>query len=146
MDNVSKEKRSWIMSRIKGKNTKPEMVVRHMLHKMGYRFRLHGKVSKKICRNGILPGKPDIVLAKYKTVIFVHGCFWHMHKNCNSWRMPKSNIKYWEEKLRYNVIRDAENKEKIEKVGFRVVIIWGCETRDLDELKKIISKRIAFVN
>lgn len=80
MDRISKEHRSWNMSRIKGRDTKPELIVRSMLHKMGYRFRLNGKVSKKFNKKGVLPGKPDIVLAKYKTVIFVHGCFWHRHE------------------------------------------------------------------
>ncbi|MBU1162905.1 MAG: DNA mismatch endonuclease Vsr, partial [Proteobacteria bacterium] len=86
MDIISKEKRSWNMSRIRGKDTKPEIIVRSMLHRMGYRFRLHRKD---------LPGKPDIVLPKYKTVIFVHGCFWHRHKGCKYAYTPKSRVKFW---------------------------------------------------
>jgi len=142
MDNVSKEKRSWIMSRIKGKNTKPELAVRSLLHKMGYRFRLYGKISKKICKNGILPGKPDIVLAKHKTVIFVHGCFWHMHKGCKNCKIPKTNRDFWKNKLQKNVTRHNKNKRLLEKLGFKVIVIWECETRDLGVTEKIIRENL----
>ena len=99
-DLLTKERRSWNMSRIKSSNTKPERLVRSLLHRMGYRFRLHGKISKKAYAKGILPGKPDIVLAKYRTVIFIHGCFWHRHEGCSRATQPKTNIEYWYNKDR----------------------------------------------
>jgi len=131
------------MSRIKGKDTKPEIVVRSLLHKMGYRFRLHGKISKKICSKGILPGKPDIVMVKYRTVVFIHGCFWHMH-GCKRSSMPKTNREYWKNKLEKNVERDLENRKKIEKLGYRVVVIWECETKNSEKLADIITERMKF--
>ena len=138
MDHLTKEKRSWNMSRIGSKNTKPERIVRSALHKKGYRFRLNGKVSRKIYRKGVLPGKPDIVLAKYKTVIFINGCFWHGHKNCKRSNLPKSNVLYWKKKLRRNKERDAENTIKIQSLGWRVIIIWECETTN-DSRAKIME-------
>ncbi|MES0491809.1 MAG: DNA mismatch endonuclease Vsr, partial [Leptospirales bacterium] len=95
-DLLSKEKRSWNMSRIQGKNTKPELIVRSYLHSLGYRFRIHRKD---------LPGKPDIVLTKYKLVIFVHGCYWHRHKNCKLAYTPKSNVDFWLKKFDENIVR-----------------------------------------
>ena len=91
MDHLTEDKRSWNMSRIKGKNTKPELQVRSILHKLGYRFKINGKIGKKYSSNGRLIGKPDIILPKYRSVIFVHGCFWHQHKGCNRANIPKSN-------------------------------------------------------
>ena len=126
-DTITKEHRSWNMSRIKGKNTKPELIVRSMLHSLGYRFRLN--------RND-LPGRPDIVLPKYKTVIFVHGCFWHQHKNCKRSSIPKSNQKYWLPKLKKNVTRNKHSIEALKKAGWKVLIIWECETKELDLLKE----------
>lgn len=99
MDRITKEHRSWNMSRIKGRDTRPELIVRSLLHSMGYRFRLNGKVSRKFHPKGVLPGKPDIVLVKYRTVVFVHGCFWHRHEGCARANIPKSNKKYWLPKL-----------------------------------------------
>ncbi len=104
-DHLSKEKRSWNMSRIRATNTKPEMVVRSLLHSMGYRFRLHCKVNKKLYKSGILPGKPDIVLTKYKTIIFIHGCFWHRHEGCNKASTPKTRTKWWQTKFVRNCQR-----------------------------------------
>jgi len=145
MDTLSKEKRSWVMSRIKSKDTKPEITVRKLLHKMGFRYRLQGKVAKGIFKKGVLPGKPDIVMRKYMTVIFVHGCFWHMHKNCTNWSLPKSNIEYWGKKLNKNVARFEKNKRKLENMGFDVVVIWECETKDMPmllDLLKIRAKKL----
>lgn len=105
-----------MMSGIKGKNTKPELVVRSALHKLGYRFRLH---------NTILPGKPDIVLAKYKTVIFVNGCFWHGH-NCNFFKMPSTNRDFWEFKINTNKSNDLRNYDLLLASGWRIVTIWEC--------------------
>lgn len=119
-DTISKEHRSWNMSRIRGKNTKPEIIVRSLLHKMGYRFRINRRD---------LPGKPDIVLPKYKTVIFVHGCFWHMHKNCSDATIPKTRTDWWREKLESNVKRDRKNIRKIKLLGWKVHVIWECEIK-----------------
>lgn len=118
MDIWSKEKRSEVMSKIRGRNTKPEMILRSKLFKEGFRFRVHQKN---------LPGKPDIVLQKYKTVIFVHGCFWHYHKYCKEGRIPLSNIDFWKTKLGKNVQRDDQHKLQLEKIGWHVITIWECE-------------------
>ena len=131
MDIISEERRSWNMSRIKGKDTKPELVVRSILHKMGYRFRLHKKE---------LPGKPDIVLPKYKAVIFVHGCFWHRHKGCKYAYNPKSRVSFWKNKFAETVKRDKQHLKQLKENGWEVFIVWECETKDMDKLKKIINK------
>ncbi len=127
VDTISEEHRSWNMGRIRSKNTKPELVVRSLLHRMGYRFRLHVQD---------LPGKPDIVLPKYKTVVFVHGCFWHQHKGCKEATMPKTRTAWWREKLGKNVQRDAEAISKLGILDYKVIIVWECETkiRDLNAL------------
>jgi DNA mismatch endonuclease, patch repair protein len=120
-DTISKEKRSYVMSRIKGKNTKPEMLVRSSLHAKGFRFRLHKKD---------LPGKPDIVLPKYKTAIFVHGCFWHHHDTgCRDGHLPKSNVAFWEQKIRRNVERDKRNLQSLQTLGWHSIVIWECELK-----------------
>ncbi len=124
-DHLTKEKRSWNMSRIRSKDTKPELLVRSLLHHLGYRFRLH---SKK------LPGKPDIVLAKYKTVIFVHGCFWHRHNDCSRATTPKSNQEYWNSKFNRNVQRFSDVSEQIKNLGWNVMVVWECEIKDIDGL------------
>jgi len=118
------------MSRIKNHDTKPEIAVRSLLHRMGYRFRLHRKD---------LPGRPDIVLPKYSVIIFVHGCFWHRHEGCRFAYTPKSNIEFWTEKFNNNLRRDAENKAGLEKLGWNVKIIWECETNNHQRLTKIIQ-------
>jgi len=121
MDTISPERRSWNMSRIRGRNTRPEMLVRSLLHSLGYRFRLNRKD---------IPGKPDIVLPKYRTAIFVHGCFWHRHKDCVLAYEPKSNSEFWRKKFARNVERDAEVSMALRVVGWRQLIIWECDTRD----------------
>lgn len=118
VDRISKEKRSWNMSRISGKNTKPELIVRSFLHRNGFRFRLH--------RND-LPGKPDIVLPKYGSVIFVNGCFWHRHPRCKYAYNPKSNIEFWVKKFDENVIRDKNNYSLLKKDRWKVILLWECE-------------------
>ena len=123
------EQRSRNMSAIKSKNTKPEIAVRKVLHSMGYRFRLHGKD---------LPGSPDIVLPKYKTVIFVHGCFWHRHENCKYATTPKTREEFWNNKFRSNVERDFKIQENIKNIEWRSVVIWECETKNIDNLKEKI--------
>lgn len=127
MDIMSKEKRSWLMSRIRDRDTKPEKRVRSLLHGMGYRFRLHRKD---------LPGRPDIVLPKYRTAIFVHGCFWHHHRGCKYAYQPKSRVEFWKEKFRQNVERDSRKKRALRKLGWRVIIVWECELEDSESLVK----------
>ncbi|MBK6264388.1 DNA mismatch endonuclease Vsr [Marivirga sp. S37H4] len=112
--------RSYNMSQIKGKDTKPEILVRKFLHKHGFRFRLHSKN---------LSGKPDIVLPKYKTVIFVNGCFWHGHENCKYFKLPKTRTEWWEEKINGTVLRDQKNYGILEKEGWKIITIWECELK-----------------
>jgi DNA mismatch endonuclease, patch repair protein len=126
-DKLTEEKRSWNMSRIKGKDTKPELLVRSYLHKKGFRFTLH---------NSKLPGKPDICLPKYKTVIFVHGCFWHRHKGCKFATTPKSKIEFWKDKFEKNIIRDRKNTNLLKNLKWRVIVIWECEITNETKLKK----------
>ena len=121
------EQRSRNMSAIKSKNTKPEIAVRKLLHSMGYRFRLHRKD---------LPGSPDIVLPKYKTVIFVHGCFWHRHENCKYASTPKTRKEFWENKFDENVKRDNLNQANLSLKGWKIIILWECQ------LKEDMKKRI----
>lgn len=118
MDIWSETKRSEVMSKIRGKNTKPEMILRSALFKQGFRFRVHRKD---------LPGIPDIVLPKYHSVIFVHGCFWHFHKKCSEGRIPSSNSKFWKEKLERNIKKDANNIKALCHQRWKVFVIWECE-------------------
>lgn len=112
--------RSFNMSRIRGKDTKPEIQLRSALHRTGYRFRLHDKR---------LPGRPDIVLTKYKTVIMVHGCFWHRHEGCRFTTTPASSTTFWNEKFAYTVNRDRLVEEALKSMGWHVLIVWGCELK-----------------
>jgi DNA mismatch endonuclease (patch repair protein) len=118
MDKISTEARSRNMAAVKACDTKPELILRTFLHSWGYRYSLH--------RNN-LPGKPDIFLRKYATVIFVHGCFWHQHKGCKDSGMPKTNRSFWLTKLRSNIERDKVNIKKLKKLGYKVIVIWECE-------------------
>ena len=124
VDKISKEHRSWNMSRIRSKDTSPEVRVRSFLHREGFRFRLH---------LNDLPGRPDIVLPKYKTVIFVHGCYWHRHPDCKFAYNPKTRVEFWQEKFKKNVLRDQKNETRLHKSGWRVLTVWECET--MDELR-----------
>jgi len=133
MDTLSKERRSWNMSRIRSKDTNPEKKVRSALHRMGYRFRLH---------SNSLPGCPDIALSKYKAVIFVHGCFWHRHPGCRFAFTPKSNQKYWIEKFHSNVERDKKHREELIKLGWQVLTIWECEVMNGNSLTEWINENI----
>jgi len=117
-DKLDKKARSLNMSKIKSKDTLPEILVRKKLHSLGFRFRLHKKE---------LPGKPDIVLPKYQTVIFINGCFWHRHENCIEASKPKTNSDYWENKINNNIERDKKNYILLEQNGWNVVILWECE-------------------
>ena len=127
MDTASPEKRSWIMRQVKGRDTSPEKIVRSLLHRMGYRFRL---------QRDDLPGKPDIVLPRFKTVVFVNGCFWHRHSGCKRATTPATNVDYWQPKLALTGARDARNQAELEKMGWRVVIVWECELKDKTTLEK----------
>lgn len=113
------------MAQVKGKNTKPELVVRRALHALGYRFRIH---------RGDLPGRPDIVLPKYKTVIFVHGCFWHRHPDCRKASVPKTRVDFWQQKFDANIARDRKNVSALEDAGWQVLTVWECETKVLGAL------------
>ncbi|HHT9706110.1 DNA mismatch endonuclease Vsr [Legionella pneumophila serogroup 8] len=133
MDRFSKQIRSKIMSKIKGENTKPELIVRSFLHSHGYRFRLHDKT---------IPGCPDIVLKKYNALVFVHGCFWHNHDVpiCKISHTPKSNTAYWQDKIQKNVLRDEKNILVLTKMGWRVFIIWECECKQESHLQELSLK------
>ncbi|MCX4262968.1 MAG: very short patch repair endonuclease [Alistipes sp.] len=132
-DTLTQEQRRRCMSHIRSKNTKPEILVRHELFRRGYRYRIN--VSK-------LPGKPDIVLPKYKTVIFINGCFWHGHEGCKHFVQPKSNVDYWKSKILRNQQRDKETILKLQQLGWKVVIIWECEINKsqlLQTINQIVS-------
>lgn len=136
-DKFSKEERSSIMAKVRSVNTTPEIKVRKMLHSMGYRFRIH--------RND-LPGRPDIVLPKYNTVIFVHGCFWHGCPTCRHAQIrPKDNSEYWNKKLDRNKQRDIENYTALENLGWRVLVVWECETKNkkISELKNRLKRELS---
>ena len=131
MDHLTKSKRSENMSRIKNKNTTPEIIVRKILHSMGYRYRLH---------TASVYGKPDIVIKTKRKAVFVHGCFWHRHSNCNLATTPKTNTSYWEKKFQTNIARDKIVQEHLSKENWTFLIIWECEIKDKAELKKKLSK------
>jgi DNA mismatch endonuclease (patch repair protein) len=131
VDIFDKSKRSWIMSHVKGKDTKPEILVRSIVHRLGFRFRKH---------KSDLPGKPDIVLVKHRKVFFVHGCFWHGHKMCSRSSRPQSNKSFWVEKLDKNIARDKRTKRELELQGWKVLIVWTCETNNILKLQKKIAK------
>ena len=130
-DTLNCQRRSWNMSRIRSTNTKPEIILRSVLHRMGFRFRVH-------CRG--LPGRPDIVLPKYRTVIFVHGCFWHQHPGCIEAVRPKTNQEYWTAKLEGNVNRDRKNRRALRKEGWQVLRFWECQ---IEKHPIRIARRIA---
>lgn len=133
MDNLTPAERSRIMSKVKSRNTRPEILVRSFLHRHGLRFRIN-KAS--------LPGKPDIILPKYKAVVFVNGCFWHHHQdpNCKLARIPKSNVSFWTQKILGNSARDKDRTEKLEALGWRVFCVWECQ---LNHPEQILSKLVS---
>ena len=122
--------RSTNMARIRGRDTKPELVVRHILHSKGYRYRLHARE---------LPGCPDIVFRPKRKAIFVHGCFWHRHKGCLRSSMPKTRVTFWEQKFAQNRDRDSRNQEDLRRLGWEFLIVWECETKDLEILQTRLS-------
>ncbi|MBZ9770352.1 DNA mismatch endonuclease Vsr [Mesorhizobium sp. CA6] len=126
MDRLSPERRSYLMSRVRSKDTTPEMVVRKLVHRLGYRFRLHS------CS---LPGKPDLVFPSRKKIIFVHGCFWHRHLGCAKATVPKSHTDFWQEKFDKNVRRDQHLVTELSAQGWEIMVVWQCETNDGDSLR-----------
>ncbi len=130
-DRVSAEQRSRNMARVRNKNTAPEMIVRKTLHRLGYRFRLHRRD---------LPGSPDIVLPRHHTAVFVHGCFWHGHPGCARAARPQTNEAFWNAKLDKNVRRDKEAQEKLSSQGWRVLVIWQCQTKNPADLEVLIHR------
>lgn len=124
-DTLSPKERSERMSRVRNKDTKPELRVRGLVHSLGYRYRLH---SAK------LPGHPDLVFASRRKVIFVHGCFWHRHEGCSRCRLPKSKLDFWAPKLEKNRLRDIENQAKLEELGWDILVVWECEIDEAEGL------------
>ncbi|MGE3703390.1 MAG: very short patch repair endonuclease [Hyphomicrobiaceae bacterium] len=133
MDVVDQATRSRMMSGIRGKNTKPELIVRSFLHRAGFRFRVHTK----------LPGKPDLALRKYRTAVLVHGCFWHRHEGCRFTTTPANNALSWQNKFADNLLRDAKVKQQLEALGWRVLVVWSCElnSTSLQELARKIRQQ-----
>lgn len=135
-----KKTRSYNMSKIKGKNTKPELLVRKFLHAQGYRYRLHDRK---------LPGKPDIILPKYRTIIMVHGCFWHGHEGCRYFVIPKTRTDWWTDKIEKTRAKDSENRKKLELLGWKVITIFECDLKSkvreksLEDLKRKIKEHEA---
>lgn len=130
VDRVDTETRSRIMRRVQGKNTRPELAVRSMVHRLGYRFRLH---------KGELPGRPDLAFPGRRKVVFVHGCFWHGHR-CKREKMPKSRVDYWNKKIAVNRARDARNLWGLRLLGWRCAIVWECEIKDAERLGRRLRK------
>ena len=130
-DTLTPEERSKRMSLIRGTGTVPEMKLRCLVHRMGFRYRLHVKE---------LPGKPDLVFPSKRAIIFMHGCFWHRHSDCKLARLPKSKREFWEPKLEANKKRDLLNQQRLKFLGWRVLVVWECEMADADQLSVIIRK------
>jgi len=133
MDRLTAQRRSWLMSRVKSKNTKPELVVRRLVFGMNYRYRLHAKN---------LPGHPDLVFPGRKKVIFVNGCFWHGHSGCRYGRLPKSRVEYWQTKIEQNQARDRENTALLEADGWQVLTVWQCELKNIETLANRLNEFI----
>src|SRR3569833_6543 len=130
MDNLTPERRSWLMSQVRRSDTKPEIAVRRALHKMGLRFRLH---------SSSLPGRPDVVLPRWRTVIFVHGCYWHRHHRCRKTTTPSTNRAFWNQKFAANVERDRRCRRALRKAGWKVLVVWECQTADEHLLRSRLS-------
>lgn len=130
-DRLTSQQRSALMSGVRTKHTGPELKVRRVAHGAGYRFALHRKD---------LPGKPDIVFPRFKSAVFVHGCFWHQHEGCSKSALPATRREFWAAKLSRNVVRDAENKRGLRRAGWRVLVIWECQTRECGALAKKLKR------
>lgn len=133
-DIVDRQRRSEIMSRIGPRDTAPELAVRSMAHRMGFRFRVHRKE---------LPGRPDLVFARHRLAVFVHGCFWHRHHGCKNATMPKTRPEFWQRKFRGNVERDRRNCEQLARLGWRTLVIWECEAEDPARIESILAVALA---
>ena len=131
VDHVSRARRSEIMSAIRGKHTAPEVIVRRAAHRLGLRFRLH--VSR-------LPGRPDLVFSRWRTVVFVNGCFWHRHKGCKRTTIPKSNRTFWMRKFRENASRDKAHYKRLRADSWRVVVLWQCQIRTIESAIRLLSR------
>lgn len=130
-DRISKRDRSDLMSRIRSRDTAPELVVRSCVHRLGYRFRLHDRR---------LPGSPDLVLPRLRVIVFVHGCFWHRHAGCRLSYQPKSRVRFWSHKFEANVARDRRTAAALRRAGWRVLIVWECQTQDEQRLTKRLAR------
>ncbi len=133
-DVFSPEKRSEVMSRIRGRNTKPEILVRSMLHGLGYRFTVNGPLNRR------LPGRPDIVLPKLRVVVLVHGCFWHAHEHCADFRLPKTRTQWWNAKLEGNRTRDQRTEDALAELGWTVVTIWTCALKTKGDRRWLLAR------
>lgn len=131
MDRLTAEHRSWLMSRVKSRDTKPELLVRKLVFAMGYRYRLHVRD---------LPGKPDLVFSRKRKVIFVHGCFWHGHERCRYGRLPKTRQEFWSNKIEQNRARDVRTVSELKNGGWRVLEVWQCQLKDFDGLAKQLNE------
>jgi len=134
MDTLSKEKRSWNMSRIRGRDTTPERLVRSIVHRLGYRFRLHARE---------LPGHPDIVLPRLKTALLVHGCFWHRHSRCRFAYTPKTRKAFWKSKFADNQARDVAVRRRLRKLGWKIITVWECQTTNEQSLALKLKRMLA---
>lgn len=130
VDHVSSEKRTEIMRAVRSKGTAPEILVRKVAHRLGLRFRLHVKD---------LPGKPDLLFPRWNTALFVNGCFWHRHRNCKKASTPRTNTEFWKNKFDDNVLRDKRNYRLLKKAGWRVVVLWQCQIRTVEEVDAILK-------
>jgi DNA mismatch endonuclease, patch repair protein len=131
MDTLTPQERSERMSRIRGRDTKPELAVRRLVHALGYRYRLH---------RSDLPGTPDLTFVSRRATVFVHGCFWHRHEQCPLARLPKSRLNFWQTKLEANKKRDRENQDRLRLMGWKFLVIWECELKDMEKLTQKIIK------
>ncbi len=135
MDRLSPERRGWLMSRVRSKDTTPELAVRRLVFGMGYRYRLYDKK---------LPGRPDLVFAGRCKVVFVNGCFWHGHRGCRYARLPRTNTDFWREKIRKNRARDKRNTALLEASGWKVLTVWQCELKDIETLADSLHDFLEF--
>lgn len=130
-DVFTRRDRSRIMSLVRNRHTRPELLVRSILHRMGFRFSLHRRD---------LPGSPDIVLPAKKTVVFVHGCFWHSHRGCRRSKLPATHIRFWRKKLSLNLERDRRAQKELRSLGWRVAVVWECELKMIDRVRRKLAK------